>query len=96
MSITVSIPTILRPLTADQKRIEVRGTTVLELIDAIEARYPGVKDRLMSGGKMHRFVNIFVNESDIRFAGDLATAVQDGDHVTILPAVAGGGGAARP
>ncbi|WP_159731346.1 MoaD family protein [Methylosinus sp. Ce-a6] len=92
MPIVVSIPTILRSLTANQKRIEATGANVLEVIDEIDARYPGVKDRLISGGKMHRFVNIFVNENDIRFAGDLKTAVQDGDHITILPAVAGGRG----
>lgn len=92
MPVVVSIPTILRPLTANQKRIEATGANVLEIIDEIDARYPGVKDRLMSGGRIHRFVNIFVNENDIRFAGDLETAVQDGDHVTILPAVAGGRG----
>ncbi len=90
MTVTVSIPTILRPLTENQKRIEASGANVLELIDEIDARYPGVKDRLMSGERMHRFVNIFVNENDIRFAGDLATPVRDGDHVVILPAVAGG------
>jgi MoaD family protein len=90
MTITVSIPTILRPLTANQKNVEATGSSILEVIDEIEARYPGVKERLMSDGRMHRFVNIFRNESDIRFESDLATAVQDGDHITILPAVAGG------
>jgi len=90
MPVHVSIPTILRPLIADQKRIETTGANVLEIIERIDAQYPGVKDRLMADGKMHRFVNIFVNDNDIRFAGDLATPVRDGDHITILPAVAGG------
>ena len=92
MPVIVSIPTILRPLTGNQKRIETTGKNVLEIIDQIDAQYPGVKDRLMSGGRMHRFVNIFRNEHDIRFEGELATSVQDGDHITILPAVAGGRG----
>ena len=90
MTVTVNIPTILRPLTGNQKKLEAMGENILEIIDEIEARYPGVKDRLMSNGRMHRFVNIFRNESDIRFESELATTVQDGDHITILPAVAGG------
>lgn len=94
MPIVVSIPTILRPLTNNQKRIETTGTNIFEIIAQIDAQYPGVKDRLMADGKMHRFVNIFVNDNDIRFTDDLATPVRDGDHITILPAVAGGCGIA--
>jgi molybdopterin synthase sulfur carrier subunit len=90
MPVVVSIPTILRPLTNDQKRIETTGNNVLEVIETIDAQYPGVKERLMADGKMHRFVNIFVNDNDIRFTNSLATLVKDGDHITILPAVAGG------
>jgi len=92
MPVTVSIPTILRPLTNDQKRIDIMGSSVLEIIEQIERQYPGVKERLMKDGKVHRFVNIYVNDDDIRFANSLATRVQDGDSVTILPAVAGGSG----
>jgi sulfur-carrier protein len=92
MPVAVSIPTILRPLTNNQKRIETTGASILEIINQIDAQYPGVKDRLMVDGKVHRFVNIFVNDNDIRFASDLATPVRDGDHITILPAVAGGCG----
>lgn len=90
MPVTVSIPTILRPLTNDQKRIDIIGSSVLEIIEQIERQYPGVKERLMMDGKVHRFVNIYVNDDDIRFADSLATHVQDGDSITILPAVAGG------
>jgi MoaD family protein len=95
MPVVVSIPTILRPLTNDQKRIETTGGNVLEVIERIDAQYPGVKERLMADGQMHRFVNIFVNDNDIRFAYSLATLVRDGDHITILPAVAGGTRLAR-
>lgn len=90
MPVTVNIPTILRPLTNDQKRIDVTGTNVLEIIDQIDRQYPGVKERLITKDKVHRFVNIYVNDNDIRFADNLATRVQDSDSVTILPAVAGG------
>lgn len=90
MSITVSIPTLLRPLTHDQKRIELEGTTVRELIERMDSQYPGIKERLLDGSEMHRFVNVYVNDNDIRFADNLGTALKDGDNVTILPAVAGG------
>jgi MoaD family protein len=90
MRITVNIPTILRPLTNDQKRIEITGFNVLEVINQIEQKYPGVKEKLMSDGQAHRFVNIYVNDNDIRFSEGLSTSLQDGDSITILPSVAGG------
>jgi sulfur-carrier protein len=90
MRITVNIPTILRPLTNDQKRIEITGFNVLEVIDQIEQQYPGVKEKLITEGQAHRFVNIYVNDNDIRFSDGLSTSVQDGDSITILPSVAGG------
>jgi MoaD family protein len=90
MRITVNIPTILRPLTNDQKRIEITGLNVLEAIDQIEQQYPGVKEKLMTEGQAHRFVNIYVNDNDIRFSEGLSTTLQDGDSITILPSVAGG------
>ena len=95
MPVIVNIPTLLRPLTDDQKRIDIVGASVLEIIEQIERQYPGVKERLMVGGKVHRFVNIYVNDDDIRFADGLATRVRDGDSITILPAVAGGSGEQR-
>jgi MoaD family protein len=90
MPITVNIPTILRPLTGNQKRIEITGPNVLEIIEQMERQYPGVKDKLLAEGQAHRFINIYVNDNDIRFSDGLATPLQDGDSVTILPSVAGG------
>jgi molybdopterin synthase sulfur carrier subunit len=90
MTITVSIPTILRPLTNNQKRVEIDGLNVLEVIEQMERRYPGVMDKLITGGKAHRFINMYVNDDDIRFSNGLSTRLNDGDSLTILPAVAGG------
>ncbi|SFP27497.1 MoaD family protein [Amycolatopsis arida] len=90
MAVTVSIPTILRTHTGGQKSVEANGSTVLEVIDDIEARHGGLKARLVKDEKLHRFVNVYVNDEDVRFAGGLDAKVQDGDNVTILPAVAGG------
>ncbi|WCM86555.1 MoaD/ThiS family protein [Acidovorax sp. NCPPB 3576] len=95
MTVTVHIPTLLRPLTQDHKRVECSGRSVIEVIDSIDLRYPGIKDRLVANGRVHRFMNIYVNDEDIRFAADLSTPVSPGDSLTILPAVAGGSGA-RP
>ncbi|ABC29626.1 Molybdopterin converting factor, small subunit [Hahella chejuensis KCTC 2396] len=92
MSITIHIPTVLRPLTGDQKRIEGGGENVREVIENMESHYPGIQERLMADGKVHRFLNIYVNDDDIRFADNLDTPVRTGDSITILPAVAGGCG----
>ncbi len=90
MSITVNIPTILRPLTGNQKRVEVAGASVLEAIEQMEQQYAGIKTKLLSDGQVHRFINIYVNDDDIRFSSGLATPLLDGDSLTILPSVAGG------
>lgn len=90
MSISVSIPTILRPHTGGQKRVDASGDTLAAVISDLEANYSGISDRLVDNGKLHRFVNIYVNDEDVRFSGGLDTAIADGDSVTILPAVAGG------
>jgi MoaD family protein len=90
MPITVIIPTILRPLTNQQKHINLEGNQVSEIIDHMERRYPGIKEKLVTGGSAHRFINIYVNDNDIRFQDGLATSLRDGDVLTILPAVAGG------
>jgi len=93
MSISVSIPTILRPHTGGQKRVSASGETLQAVIADLEANYSGITDRLVdpnNPGKLHRFVNIYVNDEDVRFSGGLDTAIADGDSVTILPAVAGG------
>ncbi|MGH3560728.1 MAG: MoaD/ThiS family protein [Mycobacterium sp.] len=90
MSVTVSIPTILRPHTGGEKRVAASGATLAAVISDLEANYSGISQRLLEDGKLHRFVNIYVNDEDARFSGGLDTAIADGDSVTILPAVAGG------
>jgi MoaD family protein len=90
MSVTVSIPTILRPHTGGEKRVEANGETLQAVISDLEANYSGISERLVENGELHRFVNIYVNDEDVRFSGGLDTAITDGDSVTILPAVAGG------
>ncbi|NDK92256.1 MoaD/ThiS family protein [Gordonia desulfuricans] len=90
MAVTVSIPTILRTHTGGEKRVDATGSTLAELIDNLESGAPGIRDRLVADGKLHRFVNIYVNDEDVRFSGGLETTIDDGDEVTILPAVAGG------
>lgn len=90
MTVTVSIPTILRPHTGGEKRVSASGDTVGDVIKDLEANYSGISDRLIDNGRLHRFVNIYVNDEDVRFSGGLDTAVADGDSITILPAVAGG------
>ncbi|MBI3102379.1 MAG: MoaD/ThiS family protein [Burkholderiales bacterium] len=90
MQIAITIPTILRPLTGNQKQVTAHGRTLAELIDNLELHYPGIKNRLVAEGKAHSFVNLYVNDDDVRFADNLDTALRDGDNVTILPAVAGG------
>ena len=90
MAIEVKIPTILRTYTAGAKSVEAAGATLAEVIDDLEANHGGLKARLVKEGSLHRFVNVYVNDEDVRFAGGLDAAVTDGDTVTILPAVAGG------
>jgi MoaD family protein len=90
MAIEVRIPTILRPYTGDQRAVEAGGSTVAELIDDLESRHEGIKERLVEDGDVRRFVNVYVNDEDIRFTGGLQAPVSDGDTVVILPAVAGG------
>ncbi|MDZ7882411.1 MAG: MoaD/ThiS family protein [Mycobacterium sp.] len=90
MSVVVSIPTILRTHTGGEKRVNAAGDTVGAVIADLETNYSGISERLVDNGKLHRFVNIYVNDEDIRFSGGLETTIADGDSVTILPAVAGG------
>jgi MoaD family protein len=90
MSVEVSIPTILRTHTGGEKRVTATGATLQAVISDLEANYSGISDRLVDNGKLHRFVNIYVNDEDVRFSGGLETEISDGDSVTILPAVAGG------
>lgn len=90
MAIEVRIPTILRTYTDGERVVQSSGSTVTQLIDQLEADHAGIKERLVENGEARRFVNIYVNDEDIRFTGNLETPVADGDTVVILPAVAGG------
>jgi molybdopterin synthase sulfur carrier subunit len=91
MAIEVSIPTILRQYTDGLKSVEGSGATLAELVDDLESRHPGLRERLLeSDDALRRFVNVYVNDEDVRFLGGLKTPLNDGDNVTVLPAVAGG------
>ena len=91
MAITVRIPTPLQRLTSGQGEVQCEGTNIDELLADLERRYPGVKERICDEhGKLRRFVNVFVNEEDIRFLQGDQTGVKDGDEVSIIPAIAGG------
>ncbi|WP_028937412.1 MoaD/ThiS family protein [Pseudonocardia spinosispora] len=90
MAVTVSIPTILRTHTGGEKSVQANGSTVDEVITDLDNNHGGIKARLVKDGSLHRFVNIYVNDEDVRFSGGLEAPVADGDSLTILPAVAGG------
>ena len=90
MPVIVSIPTIMRTLTGGEKRVQAAGSTLAEVITDLEKNYAGLEERLLTGGKLNRYVNIYVDDEDVRFAGGLAAEVPEGGTVTILPAVAGG------
>lgn len=90
MSIEVRIPTILRPFTKDQKIVSTTGSTLSEAIASLDAQYPGIGERLLENGALRRFINVYVNDEDVRFSGALETSLKSGDSITILPAVAGG------
>ncbi len=89
--IKVRIPTPLRPLTKGQGEVETKAGSVVEMIEALNNAHPGIKDRLCDEtGELRRFVNIYVNEEDIRFLKGKETSLKDGDEVSIIPAIAGG------
>jgi molybdopterin converting factor small subunit len=90
MAIEVRIPTILRTYTDGQKAVEGTGTTLDELFTDLDSRHAGLRERVVDGGELRRFVNVYLNDEDVRFLDGIATKVTDGDSVTILPAVAGG------
>lgn len=90
MTIEVRIPTILRTFTNDARAVEAEGADVRSLIADLDAKYEGIAERLLENAEVRRFVNIYVNDEDIRFTGGLETSLSDGDTVVILPAVAGG------
>ena len=90
MAIEVRIPTILRSYTGGAKEVSGEGETLDALLADLEARHPGLRGRLVDDGGLRRFVNVYLNDEDVRFLGGLETPVKDGDVVTVLPAVAGG------
>jgi molybdopterin synthase sulfur carrier subunit len=91
MSVPVRIPTPLRKLTQNQEIVEVEGTTIRDVINNLELSYPGLKERICDDhNNIRRFVNVFINDEDIRFLQDAETAVKPGDEVSIVPAIAGG------
>jgi molybdopterin synthase sulfur carrier subunit len=90
MSVEVRIPTILRPYTGGDKIVTGDGADLRALIADLDSRFPGIGERLLDEQGLRRFVNVYLNDEDVRFLGGLDTAVADGDSVTILPAVAGG------
>lgn len=89
-AIEVRIPTILRPYTKNEKVVSANGNTLAEVIASLDASYAGLGERLLENGELRRFINVYINDEDVRFMGSLSAAVKAGDSVTILPAVAGG------
>ncbi len=90
MPIKVRIPTPLQKITNGKAEVECLAKNIAELVEALEKDYPGIKERLSEGGKIRRFINIYVNEEDIRFVNKEETTLKDGDSVSIVPAIAGG------
>jgi molybdopterin synthase sulfur carrier subunit len=90
MAIEVRIPTILRQYTGGDKAVTGSGETIDDVISDLESRHPGLRERLVDDSGLRRFVNVYLNDEDVRFLGGLKTPVEDGDSLTVLPAVAGG------
>ena len=91
MSATVRIPTILRPYTGGSAEVSAGGGTLADVLDSLEASHPGIRTRVLDDdGAIRRFVNVYVNDDDVRFAEGLATGIPDGTTISIIPAVAGG------
>jgi len=91
MSIQIRVPTPLRKFTAGAEAVTAEGATVGALVDDIERRHPGIKEKICDdAGKVRRFVNIYINGEDVRYVDGIKTPVKDGDELSIVPAVAGG------
>ncbi|MEU4094003.1 MoaD/ThiS family protein [Streptomyces sp. NPDC026673] len=90
MAIEVRIPTILRTYTDGAKAVEGSGSTLDELLADLDTRHTGIRERIVDAGELRRFVNVYLNDEDVRFLDGISTKLTDGDSVTILPAVAGG------
>jgi len=92
MAVSVRIPTPLRKFTGGQAQVEAQGNTVTEVVDNLEANFPGIKDKLCDEtGRPRKFLNIYLNDEDIRFMDSLDTEVREGDSLALIPAIAGGG-----
>jgi molybdopterin synthase sulfur carrier subunit len=91
MAVNVRIPTPLRKLTQEKETVQAEGATIQEIVEHLERQYPGLKERLCDDqGELRRFVNVYLNDEDIRFAQGRQTPVKDGDEISIIPAIAGG------
>ncbi|MCE2855918.1 MAG: MoaD/ThiS family protein [Ilumatobacteraceae bacterium] len=91
MAVTVRIPTTMRPLSGGASTVSVEGSNLSDVLAALDAAHPGFKDRLFDAeGALHKFVNVFVSDDDVRYLQGLDTPVKDGDTVSLIPAVAGG------
>ena len=90
MAVKVKIPVPLQRLTQGQAEVEGAAGTIISLITTLDQKYPGLSERITDSGKLRRFVNIYVNEEDVRFLKNEGTEVKDGDEVSIVPAIAGG------
>lgn len=90
MAAQVRIPTILRTYTGGEKLVSADGSSLSAVVTDLDAKYPGIGERLVDESGLRRFINVYLNDEDVRFLGGLDTAVADGDSITILPAVAGG------
>ncbi|MDP9329222.1 MAG: MoaD family protein [Actinomycetota bacterium] len=91
MSVTVKLPTILRKHAGGEAKVPAEGDTLSDVLSDLETRYPGItKNVLSEDGGLHRFINVYVNDEDVRYLGSLETSLKEGDTVSILPAVAGG------
>lgn len=91
MTVDVRVTANLQKMVGGERSVQGQGSTVRELLDDLEGRYPGFKGQLVTDGEIHRFVNIYLNDEDIRFLKKLDTPINDGDTLSILPALAGGG-----
>ena len=91
MPVTVRIPTPMRALTKGSAEVQAKADTVADLIDSLEGQFPGMRERLVDEtGELRRFINLYVNEEDVRFLQGTTTTLKEGDHVVIVPAIAGG------
>lgn len=90
MAVEVRIPTILRSFTGGEKAVTAEGTSLQSVITSLDASYPGIGERLLDDSGLRRFINVYLNDEDVRFLDGLSTPVVDNDSITILPAVAGG------